>query len=203
MWAGTDLASVKAVWAEELGRLTPKAIAHGVEACKKGGRRFAPTLPEFLELCKPTPESLGIPAKPIAFNEAMAISCGSKRREDCSHPVVWHALAEAGDIGHMSHRDARDVFGHCYDATVEMAIRGEPLRTIPKALPKPEDVRTQSTPEERKAAADAAIARIAEMGLDVRGVAKPMQVPTAAEIEEQRQIAARLVEKAQQQEASP
>lgn len=171
-WAGCDIESVKQVWADELGRLKPQQIALGMEACKRGGRRFAPNLPEFLEMCKPTPESLGIPAKPIAFTEALAISCGQKRREDCSHPVVWHALAEAGDIGHMNHRDARDVFGHCYDATVDMAIRGEPLRQVPKALPKPDDVRVPSTPEQRKAAADAAIARLAEMGLHVRDIGR-------------------------------
>lgn len=172
MWSGANVASVKSVWSAELGRLTPQAIALGMDACRR--RKFPPTLPEFLELCRPTPESLGIPAKPLAFNEALAIACGRKRREECSHAVVWHALAEAGDLGHMSHKDARDVFGHCYDATVDMAIKGEPLREIPKALPKPEDVRVQSTPEQRKAAADAAMARLAEMGLDVRKIAKPM-----------------------------
>lgn len=171
LWGVTDIASVKRVWAEELGRLKPQQIALGMEACKR--RKFPPTLPEFLELCKPTPEQLGIPPLPVAWSEARAMASGQKRREDCSHPVVWHAYYEAGPIGHMTERDARDTFKHCYEVAVDLAVKGEPLREIPKALPKPgNETRPPETPEQRKAAAEAAMAKLAEMGLKVRDIGR-------------------------------
>lgn len=175
MWSGSNVESVKRVWATELGKVSPEQIAMAMDACKR--RRFPPTLPEFLELCRPTAESLGIPPMPVAYREAIDLACARKRQSDVSHPVVWHAYCEAGNLGHMADDKGYDRFKHCYQVAVDMAIKGEPLREIPKALPKPEDVTPPQSPEERKAAADAAMARLREMGFDIRGIGRQGATP--------------------------
>lgn len=52
-WRGTDPASVKTVWAKELGRFTPDQLKHGIESLAQC--KFPPTLPEFIALCKHAP----------------------------------------------------------------------------------------------------------------------------------------------------
>ena len=46
------LEDVKAVWARELADFSKTEILCGLNACRSG-RRFPPSLPEFLELCRP------------------------------------------------------------------------------------------------------------------------------------------------------
>lgn len=52
MWQGTDIDAVKAIWASQLGDLSPDEIRIGISAMKRG-RGFPPTLPEFIALCRP------------------------------------------------------------------------------------------------------------------------------------------------------
>jgi len=54
LWAGCNLAEVKAVWAEDLAGCSGEEIKRGLDACKT--RTFPPTLPEFLMLCRKTVE---------------------------------------------------------------------------------------------------------------------------------------------------
>jgi hypothetical protein len=177
MWAGANVEQVKAVWAQELGALRPEQIKLGVDACR--ARRFPPTLPEFLELCRPTADMLGIPHFEAAYREALDLVCKRKRQDECSHPVVWHALAEAGQIGMMRDEDARKVYRSCYDQTVRMAINGQPLREIPKALPAPEAAtRAPLSPEERARIAEEALARLRSIGINVGAAAR--QIPPEA-----------------------
>lgn len=54
MWKGTDLSVVKTTWADALSGLTVREVRTGLDACKI--RPWPPTLPEFLSLCRPTPD---------------------------------------------------------------------------------------------------------------------------------------------------
>lgn len=54
MWKGTDLSVVKTTWADALSGLTVREVRTGLDACKM--RPWPPTLPEFLSLCRPTPD---------------------------------------------------------------------------------------------------------------------------------------------------
>lgn len=54
MWKGTDLSVVKTTWADALSGLTVREVRTGLEACKM--RPWPPNLPEFLSLCRPTPD---------------------------------------------------------------------------------------------------------------------------------------------------
>lgn len=145
-------------WQKGLTGITPGQVRIAIGRCLSGEMAWPPTLPEFKALCHPRPEDLGIPDLEAAWREALDIACRRKRREACSHPVVWHALAEAGDIGHMPEDKGRKAFEYAYRRTVDMAMAGEPLREIPKALPKPEDATI--TPEQRRKWAADGIAKL-------------------------------------------
>ncbi len=52
MWAGCELAGVKATWAEALGRYESATLADAVRALLDSGSAWPPTLPEFVEQCR-------------------------------------------------------------------------------------------------------------------------------------------------------
>ena len=49
MWAGSPMAVVKQTWAEQLGRLDPDMVRHGLQRCVDDGLEWPPTLPEFVD----------------------------------------------------------------------------------------------------------------------------------------------------------
>lgn len=52
MWNGADVAEVKAVWGEQLGRYRPVTIGAALQKLIDSGNQWPPTLPEFVELCR-------------------------------------------------------------------------------------------------------------------------------------------------------
>lgn len=52
LWKGTDLANVKATWAEKLGGFAdkPECLKAALDACDE--RPWCPNLPEFITLCR-------------------------------------------------------------------------------------------------------------------------------------------------------
>ena len=158
-------ASPSETWAKGLAGMTGQQIAIGLSRCISGDHAWPPTLPEFKALCMPRPEDLGIPPLEDAWREAVGIACQTISRERCSHAVVWHAYCEAGPIGHMQEDKGRKVFEHAYRQAVAMALRGEPLQPIPKALPRPAPAASEATPEQRQQAMAEAMARLESMGL--------------------------------------
>ena len=153
----------RALWLHDLRTLGVDDEVVRVGLTRSAALDWPPSPAEFAALCKPTPEDLGIPALESAYREAMDIACRRKRREDCSHAVVWHALIESGDLGHMPEDKGRKAFEYTYRVSVDMAMRGEPLRAIPKALPKPEDAQPSYTEEQLAAARERAMAAIDAM----------------------------------------
>ena len=88
LWGGVPPHTVKAEWAEALSGYHPAEIRRGLKACQT--RAFAPTLGEFLRLCRPAldPE--------VAWVEAQA---GMQQRAqgeagEWSHPAVFRAARE-------------------------------------------------------------------------------------------------------------
>ena len=89
LWRGCDLESVKAVWAEGLSTMTSEEIRRGINACTS--RPFAPTLPEFLALCR----------QPIDPETAFREACEQMARRESgadkwSHPAIFWAAATIG-----------------------------------------------------------------------------------------------------------
>jgi hypothetical protein len=52
MWQSTDIAAVKTLWGEQLGRFQPATIAAALQRLVDAGDGWPPTLPEFVELCR-------------------------------------------------------------------------------------------------------------------------------------------------------
>lgn len=89
MWGGQRLDDVLAIWADELGDLTPDEMVRGVAAAKIA--KFPPTLPEFIAMCRPPldPES--------AFNEAVQqMALRDQGRDAWSHPAIYWSAATIG-----------------------------------------------------------------------------------------------------------
>lgn len=52
MWAGVSPVDMKREWSRKLGALKPAEIVRGIDSLGK----YCPTLPEFIELCRPRPD---------------------------------------------------------------------------------------------------------------------------------------------------
>ena len=85
------LREAERLWAIEFIHhgLTPRMLAIGTQkAITKPG--FCPDLPEFIALCRPTAEDVGLPPMAAAYAEACRNSYpGAEVR--WSHPAVYHA----------------------------------------------------------------------------------------------------------------
>lgn len=134
-WKDTDIARVRAVWAEELGGFAdaPEMIAHALRslsACP-----MPPTLPEFLVLCRsaPRPQLFALPEPPTnrerQHEQALAVGAavlapGGDAQAWAKVPrsaKAWHLLlagAAEGDSG------LRAILrGHIEAARVPPALR--------------------------------------------------------------------------------
>ncbi|MEG5263257.1 replication protein P [Pseudomonas sp. JDS28PS106] len=141
-------------------------IRHGIEACRALQKPFAPSAGEFIALCQPTPEMLGIPSHDAAYAEAVANAhpcmVGSRH---WSHQAVYHAASQSGfhPLSRLPADASRKLFDRNYDITIRMILDGKPLRNIPLALPSRVDGRM--TPEiGNKALAELRKGRQSHMG---------------------------------------
>jgi len=69
MWADANVAEVKAVWSEELGRFDADTLRSAMQAIVDSGREWPPTLPEFVAAChqaRRPPSSRSVAALPGA-----------------------------------------------------------------------------------------------------------------------------------------
>ncbi len=163
------LAAAKKSWTKAFmaaGLRSVEQVRLGIEQLRlRHGDGRAPWVPgsgEFIALCQPTAESLGLPEVGKAFREACA-NAHPAAEQRWSHPGVHHAACETGfhELRSLPEAKSRTLFERAYAVTVRMLLAGEPLREIPKALPEHVSV---STPEVGRAA-------LAELRRQVRGVA--------------------------------
>lgn len=118
------------------GMCSIEQIRYGIERCRANGNPFMPSVGEFLNWCRPTPENMGLPSTDRAYLQACAASHPAADSGRL-HPAVWHAACETGLylLARQPESKSRPAFERAYALTIEMIIRGEPLREIPKALP--------------------------------------------------------------------
>lgn len=145
-------------------------IRVGVERCRALGTSFIPSVGQFVELCQPTPEMLGIPSHDRAFREALENSHPSRfGARAWSHPAVRHAAlqCEIHNLGDQIPEKASRVFDRAYDITIRRLVQGLPL----------EDVAIGIGHDSQKSAAEwaeelterVAQAQVARMGIDSDG----------------------------------
>lgn len=118
------------------GMCSIEQIRYGIDRCRASGSPFMPSVGQFLDWCRPSPENMGLPSVDRAYLQACA---ASHPAADASalHPAVWHAACEAGlyMLARQPESKSRPVFERAYAITVRLIIEGEPLREIPKGLP--------------------------------------------------------------------
>lgn len=141
-WPTTEaLGAAKAEWIMEFvaQRITSlDQIDFGIENCRRMKKPFAPSVGEFIEMCQPTPEMLGIPPLDTAFREACRNAHPSMAGQATwSHDAVWHTAKEAGfeNLNRLETSLAKKLFERNYVITVRRLVDGLPLQKMPLALP--------------------------------------------------------------------
>jgi len=90
MWRGTDPEQVKALWSQELGKLSREEVTKGAQALMT--LEWPPSLPQFINLCRPKLDAQK------AFVEALNGLVARDRGEVgvWSHPAVFWAAVRVG-----------------------------------------------------------------------------------------------------------
>lgn len=99
MWRNTNADLVKALWADEMGKLSADELRRGYAALMS--RDWPPSLPEFLKMCRPPLDPLN------AYREALKGLQSRERGEvgTWSHPAIFWAYTavSAHDLKSMSY----------------------------------------------------------------------------------------------------
>lgn len=128
---------VKAFQSVNLCRI--EQLKHGLEKCRLSGRPFTPSVGEFIEWCKRTPEDCGLPF----VNDAFLIACRiNVLYSDYAHhhiptqTVIKHVLAQIGaqKFRAMAEKDALKLFGHYYTVACRQ-YADEAIQDILPAIP--------------------------------------------------------------------
>ncbi|MGE8328876.1 replication protein P [Pseudomonas urmiensis] len=112
---------------------TIEQIRFGIERCRALGRSFAPSVGEFVTMCQPTAEMLGIPSHNKAFREALENLHPSRAAcRSWSHEAVRHAAlqCEMHNLGELPPDKASAIFDRAYDITIRMLVQGQQLEEI-------------------------------------------------------------------------
>lgn len=113
-------AKARSVWLEDLrcNGVTDEMINTGI--MKSSALDWPPSVGEFIKLCKPSDEDLGIPGADEAYKAA---ATGNWRL----HPIVWHAAQKVGTYELRNHAEAnvRPRFLVEYSRLVQEARSGE------------------------------------------------------------------------------
>lgn len=152
LWRGCDLVSVKAIWMDDLSIFSRDEITKGVEACKT--RIFPPTLPEFMQLCRPTIDPR---TEWTEACEQMSVRLQGKNLDSWSRPEVYWAAVAIG---------SHDLNGVPWDG-----IKGRWMAAIGRAKhePVPEYRVPLPPPGHSTISRDEADTRVRELGAAVGG----------------------------------
>jgi hypothetical protein len=144
------------VWSEGLADLPVPAIRMGMRKVKNFTGFLS--LPAFRELCRITPQDLGLPETRDAMSEACCAQ--DWQTHNWTHPAIYHAACSVGsyDMRHMTSRELFPLFDVAYQQVVRRVLAGESLEVpVFKALP--ESVHVPASEE----SARAKLARIKEL----------------------------------------
>jgi len=110
---------------------------------------FVPTSGQFIEMCKITPEEMGIPSLEEAYREA-----ATQGRSTWSHPIVYYAWYNSGpfEMKTLPRSQNFPIFERNYQILLRKMLNGEELPEIPKAIEhKREEKPVEQTPERARA----------------------------------------------------
>ena len=148
-WINVGFPEMVEFWERKLSGFTPDELRRGYKALS--GLKFPPTLPEFMQLCRP-------PVDPVkAYYEAVK---GLQERRfgrmgEWSHPAIfWTASKMAFDLLNQTHPQVKARFEKALDDEFSRTSWPE-IPAVSAALPPPKVDR-----EKAKADAEAALKRI-------------------------------------------
>lgn len=132
LWRNIDINDVKAIWAQELGKLTRDELAKGANALMN--QEWPPTLPQFVKLCR-------IEIDPLqAYYEALngVVARESGQVGEWSHPAIFWAMVAVGafDMKNQTYSNIKPRWEKCL---ADQIARGQ-WSAIPEpalALPAP------------------------------------------------------------------
>lgn len=144
------------VWSEGLADLPVPAIRMGMRKVKNFTGFLS--LPAFRELCRITPQDLGLPETRDAMSEACCAN--NWETHQWSHIAVLHAARTVGsfDMRNMTSRELFPLFSHAYEQVCRRVMDGEVL-VGPAMRALPESVHVPASEE----SARAKLARIKEL----------------------------------------
>lgn len=134
-WGSKEaLESAKVTWVlalvEGQVRDWDRQIEHGLRRLRAEPSDFVPSPGKFVEWCRPTPESLGLPPAERAYQEACRNAHPSARGDArWSHPVIYHAAIDVGldVLMQLSGVDTWKLFDRSYSVMVRRAMDGQAL----------------------------------------------------------------------------
>jgi hypothetical protein len=142
------LAQIYRTWAAGLDDLPDQAIRMGLIRVKDFTDWLS--LPAFRELCRVTPEDMGLKTAKAAYIEACNMPLPWERG-NWSHGAVYHAARETGrfQLHTMTEKECFPLFKNNYETMCNRVMNGEVLdRPVQKALP--ESVPNPTPPEVAK-----------------------------------------------------
>ena len=116
----------------DAGVVSWQRVEYGLRKQRLCGNAFIPSPAEFIALCTPEPEEIGLPSIDKAFSMAAYMAHPSADRSKCNQ-VVYHAACEAGFnmISTEPSEKSYRVFKKYYAAAIELLIAGGTLRELP------------------------------------------------------------------------
>ena len=149
MWRGADVEMVKALWAEEMGKLSSEELKRGYGMLMQ--RDWPPSLPEYVKMCKPTVDPM------VAYYEALAgiQSRAAGEIGKWSHPAIfWAAMPLSFDLGNQTYSQMR---GRWEKSLADQMARGE-WADIPNVM------LALAAPGKSLLSKDEALQRLGELG---------------------------------------
>lgn len=113
MWNEADLAEVKELWAEQLGRFKPESIGAALQRLiDSGGNGWPPTLPEFVELCRQcsverSGQALALPEPRRSKPDGVDLTAAFRGGDPLRWARVVGSLTAARALVQASQRDSR------------------------------------------------------------------------------------------------
>ena len=128
----------------ENGVNTPEKIKCGLVAARKDKSSWLPSSGQFIEWCKPTAESLGLPDVRAAYREAVF----HRADDEWSCALVFYAQRGIHyELRNLPESKSFRLFEQMYQGVLQKVIDGAVLAEPPKPLPAPEEVACKGDPD--------------------------------------------------------
>jgi len=135
-------------WAAGLSDLSEGQIRMGLVNAKDFREYF--NLPAFRDLCKVSPQALGLPEAKLAYIEACQ-KATPWERQGWSHAAVYAAARETGrfELHSLTEKEAFPLFKLNYEKMIERVVNGEDLN-LPTQKVIAEKIPQFLTPDQNK-----------------------------------------------------